>query len=320
MIEEGLAALVVTYHRPEPLARVLKGLLSQTVAPAKILVFDNGQDDRTWQLVRDFSDPRLEYFRAEGNLGPAGALRRGFLRLKTEGFQYFYWTNDDVTDIDENLLRRRLEALRERGQDGVVGVARRGAWWNWRLGKVVELPNSSLRGLVAVDILSVETLFARQAIDEAYLPPEELFFGYEEVAYCLKLRSQGYSLLLDGDELLRQRRMAMGSGAGERRRKPRTAILWRYYYRDRNYVYLMRKVFRRSDLVALEIGRILARVAYAPRYGIPYAVHSARYRLSGILDGLRGRMGIRFMPEEPGGNYPVWYPSQQPSAGPHRRG
>lgn len=88
----------------------------------------------------------------------------------------------------------------------------------------------------------------RRAVETAGLPAAELFFGYEEMEYCLRWRRSGIRLLVDGELMRRYGELAGRLGHVRRREAARRyphSTLWRRYYATRNYVHLMLRTFGR---------------------------------------------------------------------------
>lgn len=307
-VSQNLCSLVITYHRLPGLIEVLKSLLAQELGPDRILVFDNGREDAVWRAVRELGDSRLVYHRPEANLGPAGAIRRGFQELGQLGFAYYHYTGDDDPLHDPSLLRERVRILHERRSDGVAAVGSNGCRWNWRWGTSVRLPDGDLQGLVSVDYLGggANCVFTPAGVDPAVLPTEALFFGFDDLEHCLKIRQQGLPLLADGDAMLAVRKRAgiLGLRSYRGRSSWRPESLWRTYYSVRNYIYLMTRVFGKPRLAYLEVARVFGRLLYYSKNGFRYTVASARYQLRGIADGFAGRMGQRVLPELVDGVYP----------------
>ena len=88
----------------------LTSVLGQTLDDLVVLVFDNNSTDRTGDIVRNLArtEPRLQYYRNEDNIGPV----RNFLKvLNAAETEYFAWRADDDLSSDDyfELLVDALE-------------------------------------------------------------------------------------------------------------------------------------------------------------------------------------------------------------------
>jgi len=290
------AAFVMTYQRPQTLAATLRELLAQSRSPERILVVDNGADPATEAVASKLESCGVGYLAMPDNLGPAGAAAAGLEALVAEGWDWIYWGDDDDPPKTRDTLERVL-ALAERGKiERLAGVGAVGTRWDWSRGRFDRLADAELEGAVEVDSIAggQHLMLRREVVMEVGLPAAELFFGLEELEYCLRFRQAGWRLAVDGELMYRYRELA-GRLALRRRRTwiPQipSRALWRRYYSTRNYIFMMRNTFGRPDLARREALKSLARTVTAwgrgPRYGAAFA----GFQLRGILDAYRGRMG-----------------------------
>jgi GT2 family glycosyltransferase len=101
-----VSVVVLTYNRPEDLARVLRNLRALPESPA-VVVVDNGSIKEMAQAVlKDF--PRVQYVRSERNLG-AAARNLGVAKVRTP----FVAFCDDDTWWAPGALRRAADILQD---------------------------------------------------------------------------------------------------------------------------------------------------------------------------------------------------------------
>ena len=163
------------------------------------------------------------------------------------------------------------------------------------------LPDRELNGTLSVDVIAgnQQLILRRDVIKTVGWPDTRLFFGLEEPEYCLRIRRAGYRLLVDG-QLMREARARAGRLNLKQPRSLRPCAsrgeIWRQYYSTRNYIFMMRQTFHRSDLARREslkaIGRALFSWGRGPRYGATFT----RLQLRGLLDGYLNRMGRTVLP------------------------
>lgn len=295
-----LGAFVMTYRRPETLRDTLRRLLAQSRPPDEIRVLDNGSSQETLRMVRELEDARLRYVDLGDNLGPAGAAAAGLRWARQEDFEWTYWGDDDDPPQSEDTLERLLDFAARSSASPLAGVAAVGARWSWDRGVLVRLGDEELAGAIPVDAIggNAQLLVARRALDVA-MPRPELFWGLEEIEYCLRLRQAGLELRVDGD-LMYEYRQRAGRMRLELRKRWVSDLapeqLWRHYYRTRNYIHLMRRTFDRPRLARREalkgVARALAAFSRGPRFGVRFAT----LQLRGVVDGYRDRLGRTVSP------------------------
>jgi glycosyltransferase involved in cell wall biosynthesis len=203
-----ILGVLLTYRRPTCLALALDALLAAD--PGRfdhLVVVDNDASPETGAIVRariaDRSD--VDYVPMERNLGAAGgrseAMRRLLVRAEDPDWIAFF---DDDDPLPDPSVLGRLHAFAE-GQRAVDaslgGVGLRGARYDRRRGYPVPVTRDGTRGPIAVDYLHAGffPLYSVRAVRSVGLLDDELFFGWEELEYGLRLQRAGFSLWMDGD-------------------------------------------------------------------------------------------------------------------------
>lgn len=305
-----VGGFVITFRRPCVLAETLATLFAQSDPPDEVLVVDNAGCPETARVVAE--QPRALYRDAEGNRGPAGAAALGVHWALERGFDWIYWGDDDDPPRTSDTLERLLRLAASLDDREVGGVAAFGARWDWDRGELVRPQDHELRGgPLAIDAAggNSQLLLRAEAVETIGLPDETLFFGLEEIEYCLRLRRQGYGLWVDGDLLFEYRTLAGRLGATPRRRAVTPLSrgqIWRQYYHTRNTIHLMRRTFDHPQLARREAVRALARALLSFRRGLGFGARFAVLQLRGVIDGYRDRMGRTVEPTvKEGGDSPL---------------
>ena len=102
-MSEDLSVIIPTYNRVLFLERALGSVLAQTVLPGEIIIIDDGSDDSTEQMVKQFktgSAVKIVYFK-QLNRGPASARNRGIEASSSEFLAFL--------DSDDHWHRRKVE-------------------------------------------------------------------------------------------------------------------------------------------------------------------------------------------------------------------
>lgn len=139
-------------------------------------------------------------------------------------------------------------------------------------------------------ILGASMLCSRKVMERCGQLDENYFLYYEEVDYCLRAKSAGFSLGWARDSQIRHLEGASTGASGSGSRKVRRPA-YVDYLSIRNRFYLMKKYFPLS-LPAVFAGlgiSVLRRIRRGESNRIPML-------LKGAWNGIRGRMGQDFLP------------------------
>ena len=194
------AGFIMTYNRSEILKDTIAKIFEQTLTPEKLLIIDGSENYDSRTVVDELSDSRLEYMRIGYNAGPAGAAKIGLQKLSDEGYTWIYWGDDDdppnFSTAFETLLKLTETCNLE--NIGMLGVV--GQYFNSRTGEIVRVTDAEL---LTHDYLKIDSIAGNQSmlinssvIKKGVLPDERLFFGFEELDFCLKVKKAGFHLLV----------------------------------------------------------------------------------------------------------------------------
>jgi glycosyltransferase involved in cell wall biosynthesis len=295
----ALHAILVTYRRPADLRVTLRRLGEQERPPDRLVVVDNAADPGAEQTAAEAraSGLTVEYVAAPENLGPAGGIALGMRRiLEAAAPEDWVVLVDDDDPPEEPGALARLERFAGRmisKDPRTAGVGLMGARFDWRRGRPVRVPDRELDGVVAVDYVGGNKLpmYRVEAIHQVGPFRPELFFGFDDLEFGLRLGARGYALYVDGGAW-RTRRADRGRLG--RNRFPSSVLdqpSWRRYYSLRNVIWILRQHGR--DLTAAKlallggVGKPLANVVRAPRL----ATRHLRLNWEALRDGWTGRMG-----------------------------
>jgi rhamnopyranosyl-N-acetylglucosaminyl-diphospho-decaprenol beta-1,3/1,4-galactofuranosyltransferase len=191
-----IAALLATRNRRETLEKGLRAVVNQTRAPDHVFVVDNASTDGTapWlERWRKEDELRRSWAEHPRNLGGAGGIQAALVRALAEGFDAFWWLDDDSLPAPDCLdkleaalkLRSGLVAplLLQKGNAqnlacSFYDVSRRG--FITTVGQVVQ---PFYEGLA----LSAQgSLFDRATVTRIGLPKAEFFSWGHEIEYVLR--------------------------------------------------------------------------------------------------------------------------------------
>jgi GT2 family glycosyltransferase len=290
----GVAAVVLTYKRPQLASEVVRGLIEEERFPADhVLVVVNGEGG----LDDAGLASRVRLLELPVNLGPAGGFRHGLEEAaRIFDTDWFYLCEDDVGLFDlptprvADLLERlsAWEASDEGSGAAVGGVVAYGRELDRRTGRTALHQPSRPDGFEDVDVAAWgASLVSRRVVERGVLPDEAWFFAYEDHDFWLRVREAGLRVLLDvasASAVMSRVGTAGREAAFEGRRPVEHREPWRAYYEARNFFEMSRRHGRRAWL-----GWHLVRSAR--RFQVAGSAAARRALLAGLADGARGRLG-----------------------------
>ena len=300
-----LYAILVTYRRNTELMTTLAKIADQTRQPDRLILIDNASNPRTETVAMLASDgfaaPPV-YISMPENVGYTGGVRAGMIRLLeiADDEDWIVVCDDDdpprSRDAFADLVRFAEEMLKRDPRTAGVGFG--GGRFDFRRGQIVRVPTDELHGPVPLDYIGGNSFgcYRVGALRDVGPWSADIFFGFSEGEFGLRLGRAGYVLWGDGDTW-RERRIADGRAdhvMSPRRRLP--PVGWRRYYSLRNVIWILRQHGRTGVALRVSlvrgIGKPLANLPLTPRVAIRHLRINAR----AIRDAWTNRMGRRVEP------------------------
>lgn len=288
----------MTYERPEILKNTIKKIQDQSFPPEFILIVDNSESTQTKLLIEDLDDPKIGYYRVGYNSGPAGASKIGLSKLTELGFEWIYWGDDDNPPKNNTFFEHLFQKITNCDLKNPLGIlGGRGGNLNKLTGRIRSLTNKQLEysSLVEVDYVpgGHTMLVSSKVVKNGVLPDEKLFFGFEELDFCLRVQENGFSVVTDTEEWIKDHQAA-GNIAPNYRWRGSTFgnpnALWRSYYSTRNLLYL----FRNKKMVlpfSLLFFKSIFKSFAGYRHGVSYGKQNFKLQWQAIFDFLKGELG-----------------------------
>jgi glycosyltransferase involved in cell wall biosynthesis len=303
----ALFGILITFRRPEALTVMLARLLAQDRSLDRLIVVDNDSSAETRAVVERTWAPRaLDYIGAPQNLGPAGGIELGMrrvLEVAADDDWVVLLDDDDPPASDTALGDLERFAHATQGRDPTTGgVGLVGARFDWRKGRPIRLADAELVGeAVPVDYVGGNQLptYLVGAVRRVGPFRGDLFFGFDDLEFGLRLGAAGYRLYADGHRW-RERRARLGRLGMSGR--PSIAldqdVHWRRYYALRNAIAILRLHDRTWTALQVALlvglGKPAANLVRAPRR----AVRHLRVNWRACRDGWRGSLGRTLEPED----------------------
>jgi len=299
--EISFAAFIMTYERPHVLLATIKDLFDQTIPPKKILVVDNSETLDTKNLISGLRDPRVEHLYVGYNSGPAGAAKIGLTRLVADGYHWVYWGDDDNPPAFKDSFEILLSILNNQSSGiGIIGAV--GHYFNEQIGEIKRMPDERLlkAKLDNVNFIKVDSIAGGQTmivnsevVKLGVLPDVKLFFGFEELDFCMKVKRSGFDLFVSTDLFIRSRvKHAKFNYNHPLYVKKKIGELGRQYYSVRN-ILLILKFNKLYKAFLFQFFKTTVKMFYGFRFGASYGSTNLRMLGKGIWVGLFGFYGKR---------------------------
>jgi glycosyltransferase involved in cell wall biosynthesis len=116
MPEPLVSICVPTYNRPEYLRRAVESCRTQTYPHFEIIITDNSTNEDSKKMAATWSDPRIRYYKNEGNIGAVGSTNRG---VGLAAGKYIKFLMDDDL-LKPRCLELMVKAMEENPAAGVA--------------------------------------------------------------------------------------------------------------------------------------------------------------------------------------------------------
>jgi GT2 family glycosyltransferase len=290
MMTKEFACFIMTYERPHIIVSTIMAILNQTIKPEKILVIDNSESLDTQNVVDELSNPLVSYYKVGYNSGPAGAAKLGLRLLAEEGYRWIYWGDDDNPPDFNDSFELLFDIIKSKRDLPIGVVASVGQYFNRITGNIIRVPDSLLKDTDSISVDSIAggmcMIVNSDVVRLGALPEAKLFFGFEELDFCLKVKQLGFKLVVSS-KLFRNSRIKYNRVNYQR---PVYAVknlsgLKRQYYSTRNLLMILRRN-KLYPAVLYQTAKSLLKAFFGFRYGMNYGKVNFHALSKGIFDGL----------------------------------
>jgi len=264
---------------------------------------DNSKGNDTELLIERIANPLIVYHKVGFNAGPAGAARLGLEKLTVEGYQWIYWGDDDYPPAFKDSFEILLSILNNQSSGiGIIGAV--GHYFNEQIGEIKRMPDERLlkAKLDNVNFIKVDSIAGGQTmivnsevVKLGVLPDVKLFFGFEELDFCMKVKRSGFDLFVSTDLFIRSRVKHAKFNYNHPDPlyvKKKIGELGRQYYSVRN-ILLILKFNKLYKAFLFQFFKTTVKMFYGFRFGASYGSTNLRMLGKGIWAGLFGFYGKR---------------------------
>ncbi|MDI1323159.1 MAG: glycosyltransferase [Algoriphagus sp.] len=261
---------IITYNRSDILMGTIEKIFLQSFPPEHLWIIDNSEDDLTFSALIRLNDPRIKYHGMGYNAGPAGAAVRGLELCGNDGFDWIYWGDDNDPPFAQDCFERLLAIRNMNPFCGVLGAV--GQFFDRKKGVIKRIQSRLLEKKKAVEVDYVagnmSMIISGEVARAGIAPDPELFFGFEELDFCLKVKRRGFSIIVDCGLFLEARRLYSRMDF-ERPVYQKKNNLVREYYSLRNLLFISDSLTLNSMKRKLYV-KWSAKTLYGFRYGFHY--------------------------------------------------
>lgn len=296
--EKRFAGFIITYNRPNILAKTIEIVLNQSLAPEKILIVDNSDNEETRKKIQELNDQRISYYSVGYNAGPAGAAKIGFEILIEEGFKWIYWGDDDDPPLFENEFEHLLEMAAKIEGIGAIGSV--GSKFDVRTGLKIRFKDEECIGPLESDSIGGghNMIVNAKAVKATKVYPDpRLFFGFEELIFLRSLKLKGYKIITSGESLLKHREFHNRTNIKNTQKLIPTkkfTDLKRDYYSYRNLIYSFYYTWNLKSLAFKHTFRALIKIPFSYIKGLKYGFATTKFMITAILHAFTKKMGKQY--------------------------
>jgi len=331
-MKDSVCAVVVTYNRKSLLIECLSALLKQTFPLQGIYLIDNASTDGTPELLLEkgyiyelpppnLKDPwekefiiqnhtddgsiKLHYVRMPENTGSSGGFYEGVKRGYERGYDWL-WLMDDDAEPKEDALEKLEQyfclddicALAPLKVDRDMNILHphRG-YFNFKnvfSGIVKKLDENEIqKEIIEIDHASfVGILIKGKIVSKIGYPKKEFFIHYDDVEYCIRLRSIGKILLVPKSIIFHKEASKKGVEKrflGMRKLRKDFNEYWLTYYGIRNLVWLGKIYSKSKTLFYFQMLKNLLRQILGIILLDDNKLKRIKFIINAYLDGLQGK-------------------------------
>jgi GT2 family glycosyltransferase len=238
--------VIVTFNREKKVGNAVDSLLNQTIAPKKIVVFDNASTDDTNLIFQGEnskykSNERVHYVRSTTNLGGSGGFTEGIKIAQTFKPDWISLSDDDAyldthyiehiaekaaTDSNIGVLTGNMYKL----ANGEIEYHGRGNFDNRTTLHVSYPTDKDLEKDFKISMFSfVGPVIRADVFEKVGLPRSEFFIHFDDIEFAARIMFAGYTAWNVAQSVIRHddeyTKLASGKGMMKD---------WKYYYHTRN--------------------------------------------------------------------------------------
>jgi GT2 family glycosyltransferase len=267
---------IITYNRPEILKITIEKIFSQSIPPHVLWIIDNSEGSETAEMLVRMNDIRVFYHRMGFNSGPAGAAGKGLEICGNQGLDWIYWGDDNDPPFRIDCFERLLAIRDVNPFCGVLGAV--GHFFDRKKGVIKRVQTRLLEKKEWIEVDSVAggmcMLVSGELARSGISPDPDLFFGFEELDFCLKVKRKGFALVVNCELFYEARELSGRLNINDPVYQKKDNLV-REYYSLRNLLYISNGLTLKAMNRRLHL-KWFFKAFYGFRYGFGYGLKNFR--------------------------------------------
>lgn len=283
----SIAAVIVSYNPDKDFGKRLSVIKPQV---DHIIIVDNGSNTSIYETLNDFISGDNDIIENKLNMGIAVALNQGVKKAMQLGFSWVL-TLDQDTEIDPNMVSHLVSILSNYPDKGALGIIGSNARSKHSGHLFMDCGKQSSEFMDAKTVITSGSLMSLSAYEITGSFREDFFIEGVDLEYCLRLRRNGFKVLMSCKPL-----MTHAAGKMEEHRFLGRVVLvanhepWRYYCMLRNLAQISRVYVRQEPRWVLDLCFNIVKMIIKIAFFEENRFIKVKYIFVGIIDGLSKMM------------------------------
>lgn len=181
-----ISIITITYNRANYIKEAIDSVLAQTFQDLEFIILDDFSDDNTENIIKNYSDDRIKYFKNDRQLGITKSRNKA---LNLCCGEYIAILDSDDIWCDRDKLQKQIDFLENNPDHALIGT--NAIFIDDRGGSIkkskVKLNDKNIRNVILLrnQFFHSSVLFSRKAIESLGFYDEALKIGED---YDLFLR------------------------------------------------------------------------------------------------------------------------------------
>ncbi len=283
----AIVAVIVSYNPDKDFGKRLSVIKPQV---GRIIIVDNGSNTSIYETLDNSLSNEIDIIENKLNMGIAAALNQGVTKAMHHGFSWVL-TLDQDTEIDPNMVSHLCSILSHYPDKEALGIIGANARSKHSGRLYMDCGKQSHEFMEEKTIITSGSLMSLSAYEKTGPFREDFFIEGVDLEYCLRLRRNGFKVLISCKPL-----MTHAAGKMEEHRFLGRVVMvanhepWRYYCMLRNLAQISRVYVRQEPRWVLDLCFNIAKMVIKIAFFEENRSIKFKYILIGMIDGLRKTM------------------------------